>query len=393
MRQDHDTHRDWTYSTGEEPLWTPPRMPRHQRLAGRGRLYGLAAALGIGFLLIVGGGTFMLMSSADDPNALGEDELNELIAARASLSGSTDTATSTFEPSPRPASTTLSVFSDPPEATVLIDYDSIGVTPLLGHALSSGVYILSVTDGPDVRLDTVIVVRERGQQRPISIELDRREQATTASDARLATGNDEPDRSNAERQPAPERSEPEVVVERRTESTRSADPATESPPEERRVTPRQDESARYGMLSISSAPSGAEVRLDGETVGVTPLRLQRVAIGRHDVSLHLDDHQTASAVVDVRPRQSASVHEVLTLGSGQVTIRVKPWGTIFINGELHGRDLDVQYVTQLPAGQHRITVFHPAFQEYERVVDVRPNSSQQITIDLTAAAAATSDRQ
>lgn len=416
MRQDQDASRDWSYSKGgDEPLWTPPHMPRGQRFAGRGRLLGLALTLGIGLLLIVGGGTFIFMTSNSDPNELDEDELNRLMASRTSLSSSTDSATLDTPSSPRsasasqPTSSTLSVFSDPPDATVLIDYDSVGVTPLREYALMPGVYILSVTDGPDVRLDTVIVVKESGPRRSVAIDLRPGEDAAAVAAERL-TRRDEPSAPpDNERQPPAERSERLPVADNTSQEARlpqqdrrgtqdgsrseEEDRTTRRTPLAQRSAARQNDSANYGVMSISSEPSGAEVRVDGRTVGVTPLQLQRVRIGERTVTLHLENHETVTTTVDIRPRQTASVQETLNRAVGEVTILVRPWGTIFIDGKLHGRDLDVQYVTLLSAGMHRITVFHPAFQEHEQVVDVRPNGSHQIIIDLTAEARATSNRQ
>lgn len=399
MRQDQDARRDWSYSKGgDEPLWTPPTMPRGQRFAGSGRVVGVALTLVIGALLIIGGGTFIFMNSNDDANGLNEEELNRLMASRTSLAGSSDSATtensstSRSTPASHSASSTLSVFSDPPNATVLIDYDSIGVTPLREHALLPGVYILSVTDGPNVRLDTVIVVKDTGPQRSIAIDLRPEEGAELSSDMRIAQSEEQVAPSNEASQPPAEESERLPVADTRSqqEARTPVQPPREAPPERQRTVTRE---TNFGAMSISSAPSGAEVRVDGETVGVTPLRLDRVRVGERTVTLHLENHRTASSTVDIRPRQPMSVHETLTPEAGEVTIRVKPWGTIFIDGELHRRDLDVEYVTRLSAGTHRITVFHPAFQEREQVVDVKPNGSHWITIDLTAEARATSNRQ
>lgn len=411
MRQDQDVRRDWSYSKGgDEPLWTPPHMPRGQRFAGRGRLVALVLTLGIGLLLIVGGGTFMFMTSNSNPHELDEEELNRLMASRASLSGSADSATSDASSTSRSASSapsTLSVFSDPPNATVLIDYDSVGITPLREHALLPGVYILSVNDGPDVRLDTVIVVKESGPLRTIAIDLRPDEDAASLADERPAQSDEQSAPPDNDRRPPAERTERLPVADNTSQDAPPLQQATSGNQDARRSeqeprapqqtagrsVARQNGSANYGVMSISSAPSGAEVRVDGRTVGVTPLQLPRVRIGERTVTLHLENHETVTTTVDVRPRQTASVQETLNRAVGEITIRVKPWGTIFIDGRLHGRDLDVQYVTQLPAGTHRITVFHPAFQEHEQVVDVQPNGSHQITIDLTTEARATSNRQ
>jgi hypothetical protein len=55
-----------------------------------------------------------------------------------------------------------------------------------------------------------------------------------------------------------------------------------------------------GSLVVMSEPSGAAVRVDGQTVGTTPLRLDRVRVGSHAVHVVLDGYpvwSTAATVV------------------------------------------------------------------------------------------------
>lgn len=413
MRQDYDAQRDWDYGekrgSSDGPLWSPPQVPRAGRLGGMGRYYTLMIVLGLVFIVSIGGAVLAFISSGNDPTALDAEELDQLIAARQNAGG-TDESNSTVETSTPVRTTTLSVYSDPPDATVLLDYDSVGVTPLQNHEILPGIYILSVAEGSDVRLDTVIVVREGGPEGSVSIDLDGSGDTPAASMGELAQRSDEAVESRArDSRPPAVQPDPEPVEESRTQSTRTADPplaqtTRERNPETTRESPDREQPAReqptrrppppaVGMLSIQSTPAGAEVQLDGETVGVTPLHLQEVQPGSRRVSIHLDDHQPASAEVEVTAGQLASLHEMLQIQTGTITVLVKPWGTIYIDGELHGRNMDVQYETQLNAGQHRITVLHPALGEREQVVNVRPDETEQIVIDLTSSASATSSRQ
>lgn len=406
MRQDHDAQRDWDYGEkrgiSDAPLWTPPQIPRAGRMAGMGRYYALIIVLGLVFVVSIGGAVLAFISSGQDPTALNAEELDQLMAARQNADRP-DNASSAVETSAPVKTTTLSVYSDPPDATVLIDYDSVGVTPLQDHEILPGIYILSVANGSDVKLDTVIVVRESGPEGSVSIDLADRGENPSASIGELAQRTDEAESSNArDSQPPVQRESSPVEAPRqsvrtvdppRTENARPSRPEATREQTTREQTTRRAQPPAFGMLSVLSTPAGAEVQLDGETVGVTPLHLQQVQPGSRRVSIHLDDHQPASAEVEVTAGQLASLHEMLHMQTGTITVLVKPWGTIYIDGELHGRNLDVQYETQLTAGQHRITVLHPALGQREQVVDVRPDDSQQIVIDLTTSASATSSRE
>lgn len=51
-------------------------------------------------------------------------------------------------------------------------------------------------------------------------------------------------------------------------------------------------------VRIDSNPSGARVRLDGQEAGFTPLRLDELSVGRHELSLSLDGYRTLDVAFD-----------------------------------------------------------------------------------------------
>lgn len=57
----------------------------------------------------------------------------------------------------------------------------------------------------------------------------------------------------------------------------------------------------WGKLSVRSTPAGAEVLLDGRSLGNAPLDRVAVGAGGHQISLRLDGHREHSIEVDVPP--------------------------------------------------------------------------------------------
>jgi len=55
-------------------------------------------------------------------------------------------------------------------------------------------------------------------------------------------------------------------------------------------------------LLITSQPGGAEVRVDGEAVGRTPVNVPYLHYGTRRFTFYLDGYLTQSQVVDIRPR-------------------------------------------------------------------------------------------
>jgi hypothetical protein len=55
-------------------------------------------------------------------------------------------------------------------------------------------------------------------------------------------------------------------------------------------------------LQITSQPPGAEVRVDGEAVGRTPVQVPYLHYGTRRVTFYLDGYLTQSQVVEIQPR-------------------------------------------------------------------------------------------
>lgn len=54
----------------------------------------------------------------------------------------------------------IDVLSNPDGASVFIDFDSVGITPLHDYAIAQGVYVVSVASDEGARVDTVLILEE-----------------------------------------------------------------------------------------------------------------------------------------------------------------------------------------------------------------------------------------
>lgn len=68
---------------------------------------------------------------------------------------------------------------------------------------------------------------------------------------------------------------------------------------------------KTGALSVYSAPNAAEVWLDGSFVGVTPLNLDTLPIGRHYLRVAKDGYEAYGAAVDVARGKERNVQATL----------------------------------------------------------------------------------
>lgn len=176
-------------------------------------------------------------------------------------------------------------------------------------------------------------------------------------------------------------------------------------------------------LLVASDPSGATVRVDGDSVGATPVSLGDLRAGEYRVVVEAAGFVRADTLVRVAPASGVAVAlrlrplggepllpaettvveavpavpapapegpapvapepaEPVAPATGSVEVTVRPWGTITIDGAVRQRDTDVTFREALPAGVHRIRVEHPTLGAREQSVRIRPGRTVPLSFDL-----------
>jgi len=96
--------------------------------------------------------------------------------------------------------------------------------------------------------------------------------------------------------------------------------------------------SRYGTLSITSSPSGAEAFVDGQLIGYTPVRFGTNA-GAHTVEVRANGYQPFSTSVNVPGGQTTPVNATLAqvVTTGVANFISQPAGAqVFVDGNLVG---------------------------------------------------------
>lgn len=137
----------------------------------------------------------------------------------------------------------------------------------------------------------------------------------------------------------------------------------------------------WAVVDFSTSPSGAEVLVDGDVLGVTPLRAE-ILQGRRDVTLKLTGHKAWQDDFDVIAGEDFSVSGIeLEPADGLVFIRSQPSGaSVTANGEFQGL---TPIEVALPPGQdHQLTFFSNGYQSVSRSIRTQPDQEQEITVTL-----------
>ncbi|MFK7830983.1 MAG: PEGA domain-containing protein [Congregibacter sp.] len=141
-----------------------------------------------------------------------------------------------------------------------------------------------------------------------------------------------------------------------------------------------------GVLQLSSAPSGANVSVNGEFAGQTPLELELPPDTDHRISVSKAGYRRASDTLNMAAGGTATRQLTLRPLLGDVLVRVQPAeAELFVNGRSMGRG---SQTLPLPAVLQRIEFRLEGYETITRSVTPRPGLEQLLEVTLMTPQAA-----
>ncbi|MDP8238185.1 MAG: SUMF1/EgtB/PvdO family nonheme iron enzyme [Candidatus Hatepunaea meridiana] len=196
----------------------------------------------------------------------------------------------------------LKVTSDPPGATVYLDGDQLGTTPLDRNDLSIGEGILTVEkDGYVTNSQTVRL--KVGDNPPVNVYL---------------------------------------VL-------------------------------QTGSVSITTIPSGTEIFLDGESLGIyngTPLVRDKLSLGSHTVRASIDGYDDAEQIIAVTFNKISTVPLSLQGKPGALFVTTTPSGaSIYLDGKDTGKKTSAK-ISDLSMGEHELRLTLSGYGDIDTLVTI-----------------------
>lgn len=137
----------------------------------------------------------------------------------------------------------------------------------------------------------------------------------------------------------------------------------------------------WATISLITTPAGADVLVDGELFGVTPINAEIIQ-GQRDITLKLSGHKAWQEGFDIFAGEDFAVPEVvLEPADGLVFIQSNPSAaSVTIGGEFKG--LTPLEVALAPGVDHELTFFKNGYNSAKRVVRTRANEESDVTLNL-----------
>lgn len=115
-------------------------------------------------------------------------------------------------------------------------------------------------------------------------------------------------------------------------------------------------SSSAGVFVVESTPVGAKVQLDGKDVGVTPLRLTDVPLGKHGVLVALEGRAAVARAVDTSGGDRGEVKVSLPEGGTVLAVTTgRDDAKVYVDGALVGTGSAVKSVP-LAKGRYKVRV-------------------------------------
>jgi sugar lactone lactonase YvrE len=133
-----------------------------------------------------------------------------------------------------------------------------------------------------------------------------------------------------------------------------------------------------GYLSVISSPEGAEVKLDGGVLGITPLTRIELKAGTYRLSLVKADYRSAETTASVESVETATAHLTLQYLFGSLRVSSEPAGA---RVDLDGSSVGSTPLTlaRVGIGAHRIRLSLEDYQDYEGKVVIESNRPSEFT--------------
>jgi TolB-like protein len=130
--------------------------------------------------------------------------------------------------------------------------------------------------------------------------------------------------------------------------------------------------AKPGSMNIYSDPPGAQIFLDNNVIGQTPMSLNKVAEGEHEIRLVKENYNEWTQKVIVRSFQPTDVKSTLEVSPGMLTVQSIPdHANVYFKGKLAAQTPCT--MGDIAPGEVVVRIEKEGFEDWTKSVQIQPN--------------------
>ena len=150
-------------------------------------------------------------------------------------------------------------------------------------------------------------------------------------------------------------------------------------------------SISVGRLLVRSMPPGAQVDVDGDARGTTPLALSDLAYGDYDLRVSLEGYELREQQLLISPEdpivalsvefERLVVQPDVSVGVGSISVDTRPNGVqVWLDQRLVGET--PMLISDVTAGAHVVEFRHAGYRDWATTVRVGPSEQARVTASL-----------
>jgi serine/threonine protein kinase len=139
-----------------------------------------------------------------------------------------------------------------------------------------------------------------------------------------------------------------------------------------------------GILSIKTDPDSAAIFIDGKEMGenYTLFFSDTLPVGHHQIDIKKSGYASISQLILIRPDSLSLLNFKLQKLEGNLILQIRPWGSVYINGELKESSADTRTEFILTQGAYTLKVAHPTLGRWQKDITIEPENTTNILIDF-----------
>ena len=140
-----------------------------------------------------------------------------------------------------------------------------------------------------------------------------------------------------------------------------------------------------GNALISYQPVNSILKIDGKTINSksSPVNLSDLSIGTHNLEISKAGFAPYYNVLEIKHKETAELNVTLSELIGKLSVRVKPWGSIYIDNQIQKANTDIKFEKELPENEYTLKIEHPTFGEWKKKISIRHDKEENIVVDFT----------
>ena len=286
----------------------------------------------------------------------------------------------TVELTPQPLPGLLSFTSEPAGASVSINGELLGKTPLLEIPVAAGEHQLTLEEQRHLTVSEGLIVEGRNIPQQLSFQLSPAWAAITVDslppEASILVDGEVAARTPAILEVLQGEHQLALQIDGYAHWQQTIEVVADQPQDLGRI----ELQPAPGILQLDSKPQGANVTLDGEFQGQTPLSLQLAPGHKHRLAVFKPGYRRYNSTVRLPAAGSDSQVVQLKAQLGKVQFKISPANAMLrINGRPRGKG---SQTLSLPAVEHSVEISLEGYAPVRRRVTPRPGLAQLVDVTL-----------